>query len=814
MATQPTSNDTSNYLINDNAGGTNAIKEFQSIVEKKDKSTKEYGLKIAKNIQSEMNSQYFLSRNARFIRNRNIANGKHDMAAFRKQMDMEGDENYTDVWFKAIMIISTIISRLVGRWMQNGEKIVVSAVDPISKKQKKDDYDEAEFIMNHGDMLAQLQDATGLPQVKQNQFIPKNKDELDMWKDEEQKLEEEIKYEKAENSILKANGWFDTIKDKVLTDSAEVGLIGAEVTTQRDGMLKVEYLQSENIYYSKSIYPDLRDRTWEAYKIHMKIIDIREEHPQPEDVMFQIAQKSSQYSSNTYPSFVDSWWTDSERPYDDWGVDVIRYRIKTSDSDIHQMSVTGNGSLIMRKNEDIDFKKKVKNATYLKDDEYNIYQGLFVLNSEILLDWGIYDNMVRPQDPKESGDCEFPMSIFMYKQYQMRNLAVPEKIEEPVEQMILTRLKIQQLIAALRPSGIMVDIAQSNELELSPGQKYGTLKLQKIYNQTGNWYYDSFNEDGSGANPNPVRELPNIGGLQQLQGLIATYNYHYQVVREQVGINENAEGQTPKARVTNDNFQASVEFSYNATDYMYGAYLSLMEDVAKKIGCLLHKSVSFGGKYYKDILHPSDVEDRVFESAVEMRETKDDVQYLDSLVNMMVQSDPMFQYYCDPMLVRKLAKEDFKQANKYFRNCQEKALQGKDAQAEKNTEMNTQGQVQAAKAASQGQIEADNNKAEIDKAVQQQKSLGDQKVAFATMFTQLYTSGQAIPDVLKPLESTFIQNFLIPLVAQNEEQKQAIIANMQAQQQQFNQMQQPQQQMQQPQSQALPQGGEGNGVVQ
>jgi hypothetical protein len=55
----------------------------------------------------------------------------------------------------------------------------------------------------------------------------------------------------------------------------------------------------------------------------------------------------------------------------------------------------------------------------------------------------------------------------------------------------------------------------------------------------------------------PVRPLANATAFQQLQGLITTYNFYQQVLRDEVGINENAEGQTPKARVTTDNYQSS-----------------------------------------------------------------------------------------------------------------------------------------------------------------------------------------------------------------------------------------------------------------
>jgi hypothetical protein len=65
-----------------------------------------------------------------------------------------------------------------------------------------------------------------------------------------------------------------------------------------------------------------------------------------------------------------------------------------------------------------------------------------------MLEWGLKKNMIRPQDPKEIGNAEFSYSFYMVQNYDMTCLGVPEKIQEPVDQMIIARLKIQQLIAS------------------------------------------------------------------------------------------------------------------------------------------------------------------------------------------------------------------------------------------------------------------------------------------------------------------------------------------------------------------------------
>jgi hypothetical protein len=61
--------------------------------------------------------------------------------------------------------------------------------------------------------------------------------------------------------------------------------------------------------------------------------------------------------------------------------------------------------------------------------------------------------MIRPQDPQESGNAECPLCLIMYNPHHMRNLAVPEKIEYPVEQMLATLFKIQQIGCRVSAAG-------------------------------------------------------------------------------------------------------------------------------------------------------------------------------------------------------------------------------------------------------------------------------------------------------------------------------------------------------------------------
>lgn len=783
-------------LENIGSSGNNALKEFQTTNKIKSKSDKEFGKRVIQNITQELNGSYLRERNERFAQNRRLANGKSNLDEFKKYFSPKGRVKYIHLRFKAVKIVSTAISRMVGRWMQGTEKISVKAVDPISIQKKQSEKEDIEYVMDNKPMLDELTQASGVPLVSQDQFIPQDKDELDMWA-EQQHLPEEIKFEKGTNQVLKDNGWFDIIKEKVLTDAAEVGLISCEVTAKADGVIYVEWIKPESTFYSHSEYPDFRDTTYRGREKFYKIIELREEYRNlTEDELYTIAKRSSQYNQSNLTSYDSTWENSSDRPYDDWSVPVIIVYIKTSDSDISRMSVTKSGTLMVDKKTTIPNEKG--NSTYIRKEKYNIYKGVYIRDTNILLEWGLQKNMIRSQDPSEIGDCEFPLSLYMYNMHNMRNIAVPEKVEEPIDAIILTRLKIQQIVASMRPPGNAYDITALQEINLGEG-KMSVLQLKEHQNQTGDWYFSSLDAAGNRVEF-PIRPQQNTEGLSQLQALIQVSNYQMDVFRSELGENENSEGQTAKPRVSAENYNTSLEVSYNNTDYMQRAYLYLMEDAGKKVGCLLHDSVCYGGKKYRKIMGEEDLKGRIFSAQAEMLPSESEIAYVDTMVNQTLQANPTFVLYCDPFRVRRMARDSVKTAEIYFRNAQKRALKGQMEQSNQQAQMNAQAQAESAKVANEGQAKL--KQMEFDLAMQKLKVEGENqnKNLILTMFTQLWGKGVSIPSELVPLTTVAIQNMLIPMVAENDAQKQQIMQQMAVAQQQAQQAQEaPQQEQQEPQ---------------
>ncbi len=778
------------YISAGNTSGQ-SLKDFQLTTDVPSKSDFEYGKRVAQNIYSTIygNQTYFWLRNNRFRKNRQIANGKIDMSVFLDRLEMNSKANYVNINWKSIIIGNTIVARLVGAWMSRKEKITVTAVDATSAKKKKEIVDEAEFIYQNKEVLAQLQQESGIPIIPEDQFIAEDKDDLDIWTTEFNHLPEEILYSLGCNNVFAANGWDDVLKQRILHDSAEVGLVCTYTWMDELGEVHVQWIRPENAIYSYSDFPDFRDTTYRGHIVSMKISELRARYSKAnggtltEEEIFRIAQSSKEYQLTDKLKWMQDWNVAWLRPYDEWNIDLMNFEIRTLDSDGYTVTKTKkNGSTIIRKGKT---EKLDDNQEYVEEKKWNIYKGVYCPVLQMMIEWGVKKNMIRPQDPKELGNAEFSYSFYMYDPYDMRNVAVPEKIEEPIEQMILARLKIQQMVAKMVPAGASIDVDALQELDLGLGDSVKPLDVQKIWEQTGKLYYRGRDAEGNRI-PVPITELANTGFAPQLQALIQLYQFHYQVLKDELGEDPNLMNQAAQPRVAASNIEASRQLANNATEYMYDAYIYVMEETAKKVACLLNKSVTHGAKKYRDILKEEDVKDRNFVAKVKMLPTDMEIAKLEAMMNNAIATNPQFVMYIDPFKVMRIAKENASLAELYFRQAQKKFIKTEQEKAQVNSEQNAQVQ--------QASMQA---KAQADAALSQQQALTKEKEIILQGVFDLAKASLPVPAELQQLVASMLQNVSVPIAVQNQQQEQALMQQQQqAEQQQQMEQGQPQEQLQ------------------
>jgi hypothetical protein len=809
--------------------GGDALKSFQLTTESiKDKSSKDYGLAIGRQINGYVLSGlqgYFYNRNARFVKNRNYANGRINVQQmFQDRFQFNGKQNYIALNWNTLQIVNRIVSGLVGRWMRRSEKIQVKAIDTLSVKEKEEAYQNIEFLLYNRKQLEELQAQSGVQLLPQDQEVPADKEELLLWQPQIQRLPEEILYETGCNDVLGSNGWFDVLKEKMLHDAAETLFVGTYTYMDDNGVIHVEWLKPENCIYSYSDYPDFRDTSWRGHLPSRKISEIRRMYGKEfnpnnpyaltEEQLWMVAQKCKEFQYWNNLQWTDVWVTSYMRPYDEWNIRTVEFELKSVDSDVYTKTTTKtSGSTYiekgMPKTRTGKPKEKSDNQEIIPDTNWNIYRGVYLPDMDMLLEWGLKKNMIRPQDPKEIGNAEFSYSFYMPQNYAMRNLAIPEKIEAAVDGMILALLKMQQVVARMRPTGAAIneDALQAIDYGLGDdGNK--AIDYKKLYDQTGDIYYRGRDAEGNPI-PIPITELQNNGFLGQMDGLIKDYSFHYQILKDELGEDPNLITAAVQPRVTGENVEASRAESENATDYIYKAYSECMKITARKISCLLKDSVMYGAEAYRKIVKQDSLELRQFATDIKMLPTQFEVDKFEAMLNNALVAQPDLILFVNPFQLMQIAKEDIKMAWAFFNRGQKKLVQYQQQTAKENQDATFKAQVESARTGEEEKRKTEREKADVEMEVEKERGEWASKNAVLTMVTGLLGKGVPIPANIQPLINSTIENLMIPLMVKTEEQKAAIMqqmaqANQMAQEQQQGQqqeqpMQQPTEQINQPQ---------------
>lgn len=768
-------------MIDTSSSYQNATQQAALTTNVKSKSDEAFGLKLAQQIQQQLvpSDSYFQRRNIRFSANRISASGKIDVRSkFRDVLNMGGERNFANLNWKALLICNTIIARLVGRWKLRKQKIQVTAIDAFSKEQKKENIDNATFILDHKEMLGQAQDVSGVPMIGKNDFVPEDQDDLDTFVIEGNRMPEEINYELATNNIFALNGWNDVILDKYFNDSAVVGLIGAYSDMDAEGIVTPQYLIPENCFYSYSSYADFRDTVIRGHIKSFKLSELREKYSSKytEEDFFELAKTAKQWNANDKMQWLESYTYCFSRPYDDWNIDCFIFEYKTYDTDVYKKKETKSGSLIIEKSPD----PKDKQGERISRDKWNIYEGVYAQTKGLLLSWDIQDRMIRSQDPKEIGQAEFRHSFYMYDMQEMINVAVPEKIEAQIEALQLDILKIQQCIAISRPPGAAINIDAAGDLDLGLASGISSAdEVGKIFDQTGKLFYRG--RDAAGHQiPVPIQELTNSGFLNQIQGYIQTYQFHFQALKDQLGEDPNLINAAATPRVSVGNIQTAQSEAAAATDYMYYAVMRLYEDVSKKVACLLNDSITYGAKAYRNILKEKEVKNRVFATVMEELPNEGDIQRLDSIMQNAIANTQGLAAFLNPYKILQQAKQNIKLANLEYTQALKKFSKAQQEEAQQNQQATFQAQAQSNQQAAQAKLAQTQMEGNVDMAKSKTVAEGGNKTAIINMVANLIGGGLPIPPQYAPFINAALENVMLPMVAENEQQKQQIIQQMQA----------------------------------
>jgi hypothetical protein len=337
---------------------------------------------------------------------------------------------------------------------------------------------------------------------------------------------------------------YDDIRKRLDYDATVLGISIAKHEFLQGAGVKISYVDPANMVYSYTEDPYFRDC---FYWGEIKTMAITELMKIDQSLTKEDLQEITQYSQGWYDYFnVAQFYENSVFSRDTCTLMYFNY--KTTKKIVYKKKILDNGgSRVIEKDDTFNPPTEMMEEGNFEKIEKTIdvwYEGIMVMGTNILLQWKMSENMVRP---KSASQHALPNYIAcaprMYK----------GAIESLVRRMIpfadliqITHLKLQQVINRVVPDGVFIDADGLNEVDLGNGAAYNPEDALRLYFQTGSVVGRSFTQDGDFNNAKvPITQLNSNAGTGKTQMLITNYNHYMDMIRTVTGLNEARDGSTP-----------------------------------------------------------------------------------------------------------------------------------------------------------------------------------------------------------------------------------------------------------------------------
>jgi hypothetical protein len=763
-----------------------------------------YGLRLSKSFWSNVSvayNSYYQIRNSNWNTNEKYAQGKITHTEFLDLLGIEGNQSYVNLDYTISKILPKYEESLVSGFMDRDEEPSVKATDILSQQFKEREKVEAKYRLRNKDVIPQLEQMSG--QKLEKGFMPNNEDEIDIYFKTKYRTPEEMFIQKTIKQIFKNNNLDGDFKRQILSDEIEKNFMAAKIETVNShsktfaNRIKIRRCKPARCFYNIFESPIGDDISFFGEAYPLTIAEARRQYPKvTEKQWFLIAEKSQKGLKQAEPlTWYDSYVYSYTRPYDDYSFMVLDYEVKSIDKNhyVKTENQYGNTVVVQKKGKPNPLGNQEMKGEAIEDERFNIYCGIWAIDTEIMLDWDIQENMIRPY--QNGVDVFFSYTVVIPNNDGTYQPSLIERGISNVRAMALYKLKIAQMVSLMEADGVLIDVGGLNKVTLGQGATYEPLTLMKIKSQTGRVYWDSTDTTGTGLEGQrtpPIQNFPNSGNVAQINTLIQLYNFELQNLNDEFGVNNDFIGGSVPAKRGAKVSENQIQAANKATEYLYTHYLWFVSMIATKITYKLWDILVFEATDFKEMQgFSSDVIDTTFDTNVEMSSKSENKAKLEEMISIALQEKIIS--LSQAMVLREY--DDVKEAIIYIENAEKKAQQ--QAIAQKQNDIQQNAQVQQQSLMMKAQADAYLEKAKAEREANTEKSKGDAKsyeqlinmvkeVTLKSMENNTPIPAQ-ISDLMKTLQGNVIQQSVIKPAQKEESEKEQQMAQQQQQAQQNQQ---------------------------
>ena len=551
-----------------------------------EKMSTEYGLKVAKAIESEWfkrdsGTNRFYGNQTEFHKLRLYARGEQSIQKYKDELSINGDLSYLNLDWKPVPIIPKFVDIVVNGISERVFDIKAYSQDPYGIS-KRTEYMESLIRDMETEDLAEFASTAFGVDIRENkkEELPDSIEELELHMQLTYKQAVELAEEQAINTVLNGNN-YDLTRRRVNYDLVTLGIGASKTTFCKSSGIKIDYVDPANLVYSYTDSPYFDDVYYVGEVKNVTVNELKKEFPDlDEKALMDIVGQGFQNSGFYNRSLTESNQVDKNQ------VQVLYFNYKTYANEVYKVKETATGAskIIVKDDTFNPVMDAIMEAKYGKVSRSIevLYEGAIILGTKKLLKWQMAKNMMRPKSDYTKVKMNY--SMVAPRMYKGRIESLVSRITGFADMIQLTHLKLQQVMSRLVPDGIYLDADGLAEIDLGNGTNYNPQEALNMFFQTGSIIGRSMTSDGD-MNPGkvPIQEISSGGGGQKMQSLIGTYNYYLQMIRDVTGLNEASDASTPSKDALVGVQKIAAANSNTATRHILQSSLFLTSEIAELI---------------------------------------------------------------------------------------------------------------------------------------------------------------------------------------------------------------------------------------
>ena len=667
-----------------------------------EKATKDYALQYFRSLFHDWageNNVLLDSRKLRWQTARDFAGGKQDVQQYKDLLNAEGDQSYINLDWSVVPILPKFVDIIVNSLTNADYHVKANAIDPVAVDKKKQDELKIRTKMLMKDFLKEVEDMTGMPLSQDSTYEPADNDDLELYMQLTYKQAAEIAIEQGLKLAMTINEWKEVAK-RVIRDLVVIGTGAVKTELDHRGVI-IRYVDPMFMVTTYSDDNDFSNITHAGEIKRITISALKAEAGNqitPEEYVYIAEQFAGKHGNakkfRVIPIVTGSGYEYYE--YDSFLVDVMDAQFIVPNSITHEKKYNRFGGFSMNKRPEgytLPKKSKYKRELIITDYECK-YVGKWIVSSGIMYDYKKADNQVRAKSALHKTKLDY--IIYSPDLDFMKNMSLTERMIPFANQIQLVHLKIQHLVAKARPKGMALEVGSLENVPKGKGVAFTPLELQEIYDQTGNYYYRTLDDEGNPSSSRPVSELE--GGLGRSLGeLLALKDNYIQSLRDVTGINEARDGNVPSKDSVVGVAKLNLLASNNATRAINDAYLNIMRRTSESAVLMIQDLVKYN-KPYQGYVHAigeqnmtaievtRDVSLYEFGLAIEVEPNEEDKAYLEQNIQASLAEKEL--RIEDAQMIREV--NNVKLANQLLVLRRKKYAEDRSMEAQQNAQMNAQ----------------------------------------------------------------------------------------------------------------------------